>query len=684
MLSSLITLANGALVFDGLALFSGLPASVQTIQDPLANGVFLRFECEKPSERQIHDAGTLPGMKRFVCCYRYDAWWNTPRYGAAVSEIPADTQFLLADLADGRYAALFPLLDGAFHCAIEGDEQNRLSVVAESGDPAIVGNSVTGLFVAVGDNPYELVRESAASICRKMNRGRLNADKSVPDFADQFGWCTWDAFYGEVSHDKVRIGLESFAKGGVNPRLLILDDGWLSMKNNPATGENRLTAFEANDKFPGGLRATVDMAKNEFSVDTFVVWHALEGYWGGIDPKSFPQYRVVDERREFSPSLLKHSPALNSAFGNVIGVVAPEDIHRFYQDFHRFLREQGVDGVKVDNQGALEGVSRGLGGRVELMRRYHEALEGAVNTHFQGRLINCMSQGTDVIYQTLASNVTRSFTDFWPGDPSSHGLHMVANAQISFWMGEFIKPDWDMFQSGHEVGPYHAAGRAVSGGPIYVSDKPEGHNFDVLRMLVCSDGTILRAASHGRPTRDCLFVNTLDNDIPFKIFNTNDRAGIIGAFHAHFPKEKDAVRNPASGSTCAADIDGFEGDDFIVFANTTGELRRVARDTKIDFTLQPLGYELFTFVPVECGFAPIGLTDKLNSAGAVTGKSVGPDGALRFGLRDGGKLLVWAAAKPSRVTVDGADSAFEFDAATGAVRIDVPVNGERHAVVVAK
>ena len=378
MLSSIVSLANGALVFDGLALFSGVPASVQVVQDPLANGVFLRFECEKPSDRQIHDAGTLPGMKRFVCCYRYDAWWNTPRYGAAVSEIPADTQFLLADLADGRYAALFPLLDGAFHCAIEGDEQNRLSVVAESGDPAIVGNSVTGLFVAVGDNPYELVRESAASICKKMNRGRLSADKSVPDFADQFGWCTWDAFYGEVSHDKVRIGLESFAKGGVNPRLLILDDGWLSMKNNPATGENRLTAFEANDKFPGGLRATVDMAKNEFSVDTFVVWHALEGYWGGIDPKSFPQYRVVDERREFSPSLLKHSPALNSAFGNVIGVVAPEDIHRFYQDFHRFLREQGVDGVKVDNQGALEGVSRGLGGRVELMRRYHEALEGAI------------------------------------------------------------------------------------------------------------------------------------------------------------------------------------------------------------------------------------------------------------------------------------------------------------------
>ena len=40
------------------------------------------------------------------------------------------------------------------------------------------------------------------------------------------------------------------------------------------------------------------------------------------------------------------------------------------------------------------------------------------------------------------------------------------------WFGEFIQPDWDMFQSGHRMGALHAAGRAVSGGPVYVSDKP--------------------------------------------------------------------------------------------------------------------------------------------------------------------------------------------------------------------
>ena len=134
MTSTLISLANGILAFDGFALVSGAPASVSALQDPLGNGVFLRLECEKPSDRQIHDIGGLPGMKRFVCCYRYDAWWNTPRFGTNASEIPSDTQFMLAELGNGSYAAFFPMLDGPFHCAIEGDGNDRLQLVAESGD----------------------------------------------------------------------------------------------------------------------------------------------------------------------------------------------------------------------------------------------------------------------------------------------------------------------------------------------------------------------------------------------------------------------------------------------------------------------------------------------------------------------------------------------------------------------
>ncbi len=47
----------------------------------------------------------------------------------------------------------------------------------------------------------------------------------------------------------------------------------------------------------------------------------------------------------------------------------------------------------------------------------------------------------------------------------------------------------------------HAAARAVSGGAIYVSDKPGAQDFSLLRELVLPDGTVLRGQLPGRPTR---------------------------------------------------------------------------------------------------------------------------------------------------------------------------------------
>ncbi len=47
--------------------------------------------------------------------------------------------------------------------------------------------------------------------------------------------------------------------------------------------------------------------------------------------------------------------------------------------------------------------------------------------------------------------------------------------------------------------------RAISGGAVYVSDKPGEHDFELLKALVLEDGSVLRALLPGRPTRDALF-----------------------------------------------------------------------------------------------------------------------------------------------------------------------------------
>lgn len=89
-------------------------------------------------------------------------------------------------------------------------------------------------------------------------------------------------------------------------------------------------------------------------------------------------------------------------------------------------------------------------------------------------------------------------------------------------MGNFIHPDWDMFQSTHPCAEFHAASRAISGGPIYVSDSVGKHNFPLLKRLTMPDGTILRCEYYALPTRDCLFENPLhDGKTMLKIWNLN-------------------------------------------------------------------------------------------------------------------------------------------------------------------
>jgi len=636
-----------------------LAENVSAEEDPSGVGVFLRFKAEVQAARHVFPVGTVTGMSRFTCCARYEPFWMKPHAGTKAGQVPVETQYLLTEQEGGACVLYVPLIDGAFRGSLQGAGEDGLELVAESGDPATVTDQIVGLFVAAGPDPYALLEQAARSVMAHLGTGRLRTEKPLPAFADKFGWCTWDAFYGEVSHDKVRQGLESFRASGVSPRYLILDDGWQSVQKM-LTGETRLTAFAANDKFPGDLAPTVRMAKDEFGIEAFLVWHALNGYWGGVDDAALPGYDARPMRRDHSPGILEFTPgwttSLNEYFGGFVSVVPPRHIARFFQDYHRHLRAR----------------HHGLGGRVVLMQRYHEALEGAAQTHFAGALINCMSCANEMFYSAPASTLTRTSTDFWPNDPASHGLHLYTNAQVGAWFGEFVHPDWDMFQSGHPMGAYHAAGRAVSGGPVYVSDKPGVHDFALLHKLVLSDGSVPRADLPGRPTRDCLFHDPTREDVLLKLFSRNGEAGVVGVFNARYEAEN--ALPPLAGVVRPADVEGLVGDRFAVFAHSTGEVRALARADVWEVSLPPLTSEVFTIVPIIDGFAPIGLADKLNSGGTLA-SVVRHDGVCDVSLRDGGPFVAWCQREPTEVSTEGVALTFTYDAASCLLSVTVPSAG---------
>jgi len=648
------------------AVLEGIDPTVEAT--PADRGTFLTVHRPEPCARFAVTLGKPAGWRRAVALHRYEPFWMKPRLIRNVDDVPPDTQLLLVELESGAIALVVPLIGAPFRVSLKGAE-GTLVAIADCGDPDLLAQDALVAYVAFGENLDELIERSSAEVAKKLGTVRLRREGQPPPFVDEFGWCTWDAFYHEVSHDLVRTGLESFRRGGVEPRLLILDDGWQSTRKAP-TGEERLTALSANEKFPGGLAPTVRLAKDKHQVTTFLVWHAVHGYWGGLDEGAFPAFEVTTTPRAQSPEILAHFPNGNSEYwGALVGRPSATGVAHLYDEYHRALAADGVDGVKVDNQASIEALARGAGGRVRYAAAVRDAIETSVGRHFDGRVINCMSCSTDLIYQTKRFGLTRTSTDFWPNRPATHGLHAYTNALVSLWFGEFADPDWDMFQSGHAAGAFHAALRAVSGGPVYVSDKPGAHDFKLLRKLVLSDGSILRAKQPGRPTRDCLFEDVLDAPVLLKIWNQNECSGVVGAFNARFR----AGGDPVAGFVSPADVPPLAGSDFAVWLHHGARVVRCQRDGRVPLVLDTLGAEVATIVAIENGFAPLGLADKLNGGGAVIARRRN-DTVHRVTLRDGGPFVAYAERAPNRVFVDGVGASFEHGA--GKLTCKVPGAGE--------
>jgi len=662
---------------DPFELFETWRPEWKIVDREAEGGAYLRTSIDRPACYQEFGLGRVKGLKRFTGGFRHRPFWMKAQFGTKIEQVEWETQWLLMEVDGGKLVLMAPLLDGGTRFSLRGSEEG-IVVCAETGDPQVMTTGGVALWIGFGDDPFDLVKRGARAGKGRVGGGRLREEKKEPDFVDLFGWCTWDAFYREVSAEQVRAGLESFAAGGVQPRWMILDDGWQSVETAEG-GEERLVSLAPNERFGGDLASVVWMAKQEFRIERFLVWHALMGYWGGLDEERLANYEPRTVARAFGPGILKMDPSWNvRPWGAVVGVPSARKIAAFYDDYHRSLAAQGVDGVKVDNQAMLEAVSAGQGGRVALARAYRTALEASVGRHFGGRLINCMSCTMEAAYLAAESTVLRTSDDFYPARPETHGEHVLNNAHTSLWFGEFILPDWDMFQSAHAAGAFHAAARAVSGGPVYVSDKPGAHDFALMRKLVLTDGTVLRADQPGRPTRDSLFADPRNERVLFKVFNRNGDAGIVGLFNVqHRPGAAAASCEPIEGRVAPKDVEGLAGETFAGLAHRSGLVWTCGREETATFRLAEWEGELVSFVPIQHGFAALGLADKFNSTGAVLECAWAGTEACCVRLRDGGGFVGWAGKRPRAVECDGQDVACDFDEATGRVACQIPTGGER-------
>lgn len=729
-----VRISDRNLIVKDRTILTGVPENVietsATASGPV-EGVFVGATFDKNDSTHVVSLGTLREV-RFMACFRFKLWWMAQRMGDRGRDIPLETQFLLVETKDGShlesekngdenhqivYTVFLPLIEGSFRACLQGNAMDQLELCIESGDPDTKASSFHhALFISAGTDPFATVHDAFAAVRNHLKTFRLRHEKKLPGIVDYFGWCTWDAFYQEVTQEGVEAGLESLAGGGTPPKFVIIDDGWQSVGGDPQKEEGnsllRLTGIKENAKFQkkeepeSGIKSIVDISKKKHGLKYVYVWHAITGYWGGVRPgvKEMEEYGSEMKYPMVCKGVVENEPTWKNDAMAVqgLGLVNPKNVFNFYDRLHSYLASAGIDGVKVDVQCILETLGGGLGGRVELTRQYHQALDASIARNFPDNgCIACMSHNTDALYCSKQTAVVRASDDFYPRDPVSHTIHIASVAYNSIFLGEIMQPDWDMFHSLHPAAEYHASARAISGGPIYVSDAPGKHNFDLLKKIVLPDGSVLRARLPGRPTKDCLFSDPARDGVSLlKIWNMNTHGGVLGVYNCQGAAWSSTERKNTFHQTNSDSITGYvrgrdvhliseaaagETDwngDCVLYSHRSGQLVVLPYNVALPVSLKVLEHDVFAVTPVKVlgsgyNFAPIGLIDMFNAGGAVEGlayevKNHGLVVAVvRMEFKGCGRFGAYSSARPRRCLLGTNEVDFEYDNDSGLVTFNI-------------
>ncbi|XP_038686832.1 galactinol--sucrose galactosyltransferase-like [Tripterygium wilfordii] len=742
-----ITLQGSNFLANGHPILTHVPANIISTPSPSVFspnkpkntvGCFVGFDVDNPKSRHVVPIGKLDGI-RFMSLFRFKVWWTTQWVGNSGKDVENETQMMILDKNDsGRpYVLLLPLIEGPFRASLQPAggalNDNFVDMCVESGSTRVCGSCFRScLYMHVGEDPFTLVKEAMKVIRVHLGTFKLLEEKTVPAIVDKFGWCTWDAFYLKVHPQGVWEGVKGLVDCGCPPGMVLIDDGWQSIchdedpldqegMNRTAAGEQmpcRLTRFEENYKFRdyvspkgSGMGGFIRDLKEEFkSVENVYVWHALCGYWGGVRPNVAGLVGSTVVSPKLSPGLLTtmEDLAVERIVKNGVGLVPPESVHEMYEELHSHLESAGIDGVKVDVIHLLEMLSEEFGGRVELAKAYYKALTASVRKHFKGNgVIASMEHCNDFMYLgTETISLGRVGDDFWCSDPAGdpdgtywlQGCHMVHCAYNSLWMGNFIHPDWDMFQSTHPCASFHAASRAISGGPVYVSDSVGQHNFILLKSLVLPDGSILRCQNYALPTRDRLFDDPLhDGKTMLKIWNLNKYTGVVGVFNCQgggwcpVSRRNQSAYKFSHSVACwtgPKDVEWNTGKNpivtkgvnvFALYFYQEKKLRLLKFTETLEVSLEPFNYELLTVSPATVllrrfvQFAPIGLVNMLNSGGAIQSIEFGDDDkSVKVGVKGHGEFRVFASEKPITCKLDGMDVGFDYSDQMVSIQIPWP------------
>lgn len=606
------------------------------------------FSAECAAEITI---GDLYAINDYFANFRYSLFWCKPFFGTDIKDVPAETQSILFRKNDGTYEVLVAVAGDKYKCTFLGDKWGLHAKVYSWYDK--LSECKTLAFVrGTGTNPYELLHRAFAFAVKMLgDKIKMREDRPYPEIFEYLGWCTCDAFYVKVSEDRILAKCREFRDKDIPVKWTIIDDMYADIKEFDGKDWNsreemmklihtgRLYSFNASPvRFPNGLKHCIDEIK---SFDMQVgVWHPVTAYWKGVNPDG----EVMHD----------HPDAFIQRGQYWFPGVKKEQMAELYEGFHKVISEAGAHFIKVDNQSCVEWWYKGVAPVGEIASNMHDELEKSAYKYFDGRMINCMCMSSENMWNRPKTAIARCSNDFQPENRPWFTNHITQCAYNCLTQGQLMWCDWDMWWTDDGQAIKNSVLRAISGGPIYISDTADRSRRDVLMSLCLYNGKILRTDIPAVPSVDCIFKDPTVSDAPFKVWSKAGDAYYIACFNITSDNKK--TEGPVG--ICDVDIaDSDKYEKYFVVEQFTGKSYIVGKDEKIDVTLLHNDeFRLFKFIPIKNGFAFAGLSEKFIST--LTAKNVRPTSVT---LLEGGDFTFYSEIKPKKVFVDGNEAIVIFD-----------------------
>lgn len=598
---------------------------------------------DKISAIQENLLGNPLYVARWWALTRQWAAWLNPAHGHGVFHVNQDALVCSFQCRDGLHLVLLGLsgIDNV-QTVFRDDGFGGVVVHARNDQPRPRSARILAAIGFTHDTALAACIYAARNMIEgglysSLNKERSKANENFStdrysSWSDGLGYCTWNGIGKDLSEDKISNALRLLRESNIKIQNLIIDDGWQSLDTFHSDHHHHHTwsKFEANrEGFPSGLGSAVTAIREQNpSLKHVAVWHAIFGYWGGItaDGPIAKEYKTTQIRR--SETGRKGFEAAN------LIVVTGDEIRRLFKDFYTFLGNAGIDGVKTDAQMMLDLIADPEDRRT-IIKSYQDAWNLAGFQNFQNKMISCMSHTPDSIFHSLLPSngpaiTLRNSDDFWPDIPDSHTWHVFVNAHNALFTQYLnVLPDWDMFQTTHEFAAFHAAARCISGGPIYITDEPGKHDFDLIKQMTAettrNSTIILRPSCLARAALSSVYISSTEPRL-LKIASYHGRAstgtGILGVFNC--------TKGPLLDLVKLKDFRGARKDQRYVVRSfishlLSGYMTLDSEPSPIAVDLPVRGWDILTSYPLwsfgrdekTIDFAFLGLIDKMSGAAAI-------------------------------------------------------------------